>query len=189
MIRKKALIFKAVLSGAAVLAIGLVAVAQSGQPQAPATTAGRPIETMHLQTRLGSFKMLDGVGRVEMTFTGTVLLSNFKGDVNVEGDVRKEYDAHNRQAYFGTGRIVLDGQWRGVQWFGRNMNGTWTGNGLIRLFGDFDENLETGTYYYANEPDRVLHWFNGGITAQLPQATAPTGRPVERQPGARPDPQ
>src|SRR6476620_6499173 len=57
------------------LLIGFVAIAQK-----PAAAPAKPIAQngrMHLWSKVGSFT-LEGTGHVEMNFTGTLLLNNFK---------------------------------------------------------------------------------------------------------------
>jgi len=139
----------------------LAAAVSFSQPATPAQRAGVPANpgfgTMHYQTKVGSFKMLDAQGRVEIDFTGTLLLSRYEGlPAAVSGDIRVEYDNKDRQkvVYFGSGRIVLNGKWRGAQIFGRNLRAVWFGAGVVRLSGEFDRNLETGWYWYDDPADR-----------------------------------
>ncbi|MBS1721960.1 MAG: hypothetical protein JSS66_03015 [Armatimonadetes bacterium] len=128
--------------------------------------------TMHFRTKLGSFKVINGEGRVEFTFTGTVLVSNLDGKLEVTGNVRKEYEAHKRVIYTGTGRCVVTGKWRAVQWFGRDMSAVWFGSGVIRLSGEFDRDQKTGEYWYE-DPSQVDFWpGNNTIDAVNPKAVA-----------------
>lgn len=161
-----------------------------GPLPAAAERGNRPndIGVLHLQTRLGSFKLLDGRGRLEIAFTGTVLISGLRpeedaqrrakyrgispldGSLQVTGNVRREWAGHNRQVFYGTGRIVLNGQFRGVQWFGRDMQARWIGDGISRLYGEFDQNLQTGWYWYDNI-ERAVPWGAVGMQAVLPEPT------------------
>jgi hypothetical protein len=140
------------------------------QPATEAQTAGIPdragMGVMHFQTRLGSFKIIDGRGRLEFTFSGTVLLSKVKGQSSVTGRVRRETVRNGREVWTGSGRVVVVGEWRGVQWFGRDLKGFWFGSGVIRLAGEFDRNLETGRYWYE-DPNKVFYW-PGGTTIDIP---------------------
>lgn len=131
--------------------------------------------TVFMQTRVGSFKML-GVaglpaeGHVEISFTGTVLINGFseaKGGaqnnltkVTPSGSLRKEYvnEAHQQQAYHGTGKLVVDGKFTAIQWFGRDLQCKWTGFGVARLVGEFDKNLKTGEYWYSLNPADIHDW-------------------------------
>ncbi|MCW5936274.1 MAG: hypothetical protein KIT11_03080 [Fimbriimonadaceae bacterium] len=139
----------------------LLVAAAFGQPATPAQMAGvKPAPgygTMHFQTRLGGFRSIDGRGRLEFTFTGTVLLSQVKGDAKVTGQVRKEWDKNDRRVYTGTGRVVVTGEWRAVQWFGRDMQGVWYGRGTLRMGGEFDRDLNTGTYWF-DDPNDKMYW-------------------------------
>ena len=160
------------------------------QPATPAQRAGVVVDpkdklaTLHFQTNIGSFKMMDGYGRVEISFTGTMLISQLEGpEPQVSGDLQLQYNDKGRRVYFGRGSIVFRGSWRGVQWFGRNMKGVWFGRGAMRLAGEFDKNLYTGEYWY-DDPKQKKPWFaQGTFTIQLPEfifKEAPPIQPVPR---------
>lgn len=175
-----------VLMAGALGVSGLV-LAQGGAPAKPAAT-NKPIDPtygeLHLQTNIGSFKLIDGVGRVEISFTGSMLVSRLKGKVTPSAGIRKEYDSKDKQVYHGSGSIVIDGEFRGIQWFGTNMKGIWRGRGVARITGEFDQNLETGYYWYAKDPSRRIPWSMYGMTIMNPeQMVGGTGVPVERKPG------
>ena len=140
------------------------------QPATPAQMAGVEQKDgfgiFHFQTRLGSFKVIDGQGRLEFDFKGTVLLSNVNGNFSVTGKVRKEYEKHGRTLYSGTGHVVVTGSWRAVQWFGRDVKGAWYGAGVIRLSGEFDKEQKTGEYWFE-DPNKVAFW-PGGSTIDMP---------------------
>ncbi|MBX3095909.1 MAG: hypothetical protein KF812_03530 [Fimbriimonadaceae bacterium] len=142
-----------------VLGASLLAAVMWAQPATPAQMGSIPDKpeygTLHLSTRLGSFRTIDGVGRAEFTFSGTVLVSKLKGKVTMSGNVREEYKDEERAVYHGTGRCVVEGEWRAVQWFGRDMNFVWYGKGIARVTGDFDANQETGWYWYDDPTDRM----------------------------------
>lgn len=177
------------------IAASLAVVPGHSQVATPEQMAGVPPNpgygTLHLSARLGSFRLLDGVGRVEVTFTGTLLLTKLKGieggpgSVTITGDVRKEFEDHERTAYFGTGKAVVVGRFRGIQWFGRNMRAVWYGAGVARLAGEFDQNLETGWYWYR-DPSRRQAWLATGVfEVRLPDPFDlgdVTPRPVPMQP-------
>ena len=105
-----------------------------------------------------------------MTFSGTVLIANVGAKVEMTGDVKKEAELKksNRTVYHGTGKLVLDGSVRAVQWFGHDLKATWKGSAIIRLFGEFDKDLNTGTYWYEALPDQRKPWYTGGMSAVVP---------------------
>lgn len=142
----------------------------SAQAATPAQRDGVTSEdgfgTLHFRTKLGSFKIIEGHGRCDFTFSGTVLVSNFKGKFDVTGNVRKEYEKGSRVIYHGTGRFVGVGDWRSVQWFGSNMDGVWFGRGVVRLSGEFDRDQKTGDYWF-DDPNKVMGW-PGGTTMDIP---------------------
>jgi hypothetical protein len=134
--------------------------------------------TMYLTTKVGSFKIL-GVaqkpaeGHLEISFTGTLLV-NGTPKITPSGNLRVEFNKPERKqiAYHGTGKLVIDGKYDAIQWFGRDMNATWTGFGIVRLVGEFDKDLNTGQYWYSDNPNDKRSW-----TAQLNERPNP-GRPV-----------
>jgi hypothetical protein len=155
-------------------AFGLLAPAALAQPK-------KEYGTMHFETKVGSFKIL-GVarepaeGHIEITFTGTVLV-NGTPKITPSGNLKREYYREDRQqqAYHGTGKLVVDGKFWGIQWFGRDMKADWNGFGVVRLYGEFDKNLQTGKFWYGSAPDEKLDW---GTTGQ----TVPNPRPKEQEP-------
>lgn len=170
----------------ALLGVASYVVAQSGtQASTKGTIPADPsYGDLHLSTRIGSFKMIDGVGTVEMSFTGTVLLSQVKGGVTPSGNLRKEYDEKGKQTYHGTGKIVVKGPFRAIQWFGTDMQARWVGRGVARIQGEFDQNLETGYYWYGNKPNEKVPWSMYGMTLLNPkQQVAGSATPVERKSG------
>jgi hypothetical protein len=118
-------------------------------------------------------------GKVEIQFTGSVLVSDLQGDLTVSPGLIKEYQGHGKVVYFGTGTLTVDGKFRGLQWFGRDMSGKWVGRGVVRLFGEFDKNLHTGDYWFEDET-RKIAWGQGGQTVVLPNPAGRTVNPVER---------
>lgn len=170
-------------------------VAQVATAEQMGPFAGRSgFGTLHLQSRLGSFKSIDGEGRLSVRFTGTLLVTNLRdGRMTVRsGRLRKEFDEGGRQVYTGTADVVIDGKWRGVQWFGRDMRAVWWGRGFMRVSGEFVRNpqtgkLETGDYWYNNPEEKMAFPSSNLITLTLPQATMgvdPNVRPRGRRGGA-----
>ncbi len=136
----------------------------------------------NMTTRVGSFKMLEfndqnqPEGHFEMTFTGTVLVDtskavphdrNLKTVVHTSGNVKFEKSYHGRDLYFGTGKIIVDGGWHAIQWFGRDMNASFFGTGVMQLTGEFDKDLNTGQYWYSD--GKKLDWGTGGQQPTVPQ--------------------
>lgn len=142
--------------------LGLLYAVGHSQPATPEQRGKLPLDerkygTLNLSTRLGSFRAINCEGRMEFTFTGTVLISRMDGDVQVTGDVRKEYEFGDRKVYYGTGRVVASGKWRAIQWFGKDMRATFYGAGLVRVNGEFDSNQDTGLFWY-DDKDLALPW-------------------------------
>lgn len=170
------------------LAAALAAPLALAQPATPAQRAGvanpQGMATLHLQTRLGSFRLIDGEGRVEMTFRGTVLVNNLQGTVVPGPGVRREHQTSVRQLFHGRGTIVITGKWRAVQWFGGDMRATWFGRGLARVMGEFDKDLNTGFYWYDDPTDRNYWFANSATTLTLPQQSYAnlTKKPRRRNP-------
>jgi len=172
----------ALLAGA--IGISGLVWAQGGTPATASKALDPSMGELNLTTKIGSFKLLDGIGRVEISFTGTMLIHRLKGTAVPAGNLKREYADRDREVYHGTGSIVIDGEFRGIQWFGTNMKGVWRGRGVARIAGEFDQNLETGYYWYGKDPNRKIPWSMYGLTIMNPeQTTGGTGTPVERKPG------
>lgn len=150
---------------------------------------------MDFSTRVGSFKILSvndknkARGTLTMSFNGSVLIVGLEGTVTPGGGVREEYNdpKHERQCFFGKGTLSITGKWRAIQFFGRDFSGRWNGFGVARLYGEFDDKLETGTYTiqgFDSEP-----WGSGGRTIILPrektgqQLGKPKVEDVKKKPG------
>lgn len=174
-----------------ILSAAVLAPFASAQPATTAQMAGvtpsPKFATMHMRTKIGSFKAVDASGRFEMDFKGTVLISQLKGTAVPSGNLRKEYDSHGRQVYFGAGKIVVTGSWRGIQWFGTDMSATWYGAGLIRLTGEFDKDLNTGEFWFS-DPSKKQFWLtSSAMTVTLPSVLdVRSVTPIER--GKQPPP-
>jgi hypothetical protein len=180
----------------ALFALGGIASFALAQPATLAQRAGVPSEpglaTLHLRTNIGSFRLIDGFGRVEISFAGTMLINQLRGfgqgpgQLQVLGNLRREYEANDRVVLFGRGRVVIVGRWRGIQWFGTDMRATWFGRGLARIAGEFDQNLDTGEFWY-DDPTKKFPWgATGTLTILLPDTYAPQVTPRERrQPAPR----
>jgi hypothetical protein len=154
-------------------------------PTSSAVLAERGEGRLNFRTNLGSFKILDGAGRLEFDFKGTVLVSNLKGGaVQTTGTIRKEWDKDGRQVFTGRGRMTVTGTWRAVQWFGSGLSGFWEGKGIIRIVGEFDRELKTGDYWYEGDKTMLTWPANGIMNVHLPKINygAPTSvRPRERK--------
>lgn len=132
------------------------------KPAEAAKTAVKPVDMtngnfngVNFETKVGSFKLLGSdpalvEGKLDFNFKGTVLISNLEAGskVAVAGDVRKEYETDDKDKvlYFGNGKITITGRFRAVQFFGQNLKGRFFGWGIFRFYGEFDKNLDTGSY-------------------------------------------
>lgn len=139
-------------------------------------------DTLNLECKLGSFKILDAKGEASFSFEGTMLLVGVKGDLKVEGNVKKEFDnpAMQRVAYFGKGKVTVKGSFRAIQWFGSNLKGYVKGTALVRLTGEFDQNLDTGFYWYGDKVAERMPWFTSGLTVPVPENPRWNPKPVRR---------
>ena len=155
-------------------------------PQAP-TFNGKPVQKegpgLHMETNLGSFKIKRGsedpdLGDLTMTFQGTVLVSGLKGAVETGGTVHLEYDRPDvgKKVYFGKGTLHVNGQFQAIQFFGQDMKALYYGSGIIQLAGEFDKNLDTGTYWYGNEVKNKHYWG----TNPIPITPSPQGQEAQQ---------
>jgi hypothetical protein len=155
-----------------------------------------PLGTAYLTANVGSFKILARgatpvTGTLTMTFTGTVLVSGLQqgGRISVTGNVRREYnnEKERKQLYHGSGSITISGKTTAIQWFGRNMSAKFNGFGLIRAYGEFDKNMETGRWWYEGDEARKKYWMaNGATPIAVPKEEAVQG-PGRRPPTRRSD--
>jgi hypothetical protein len=182
----------------AVLSLGLVATlvmpafAQKATPEQMGGLAdSEQMGTLHLKCNLGSLKLLPkspiglAEGRFEIDFSGTVLVNGLKGDLQASSGLVKEFDDMGRQIYHGTGKIVLKGGWRGLQWFGSDMTAVWYGNGIARLIGEFDKDLNTGEYWFEDIEAKGL-WSSHMSEVQVPEerlGVRPGVKPTKRGEG------
>ncbi|HVL38588.1 MAG TPA: hypothetical protein VM328_04270 [Fimbriimonadaceae bacterium] len=164
--------------------------AADSKPMDPSSWGG-----LNFQTNLGSFKILRdrsraAEGRLDVSFSGTLLIRGLQGTASVtSGQIRKEIDRkqNNITVYFGTGSMSVYGKFDAIQWFGKDMKGTFRGFGIARLYGEFDENLNTGTYTEEGSTE-VRFWSPHGSTVPIPNAMRPRVTPTERKPGQNPPP-
>lgn len=151
------------------------------QPAKPEFRAGIPeakgYGTMHLRAAIGSFKLRDGEGVAEITYEGSLLVSQLKsisgdgpGKISISGDLDKQYDDHGRALYYGKGTIRVEGKWRGLLWFGHNLTATVYGKSIAQLTGEFDKNGDVGTYWYDDSTD--IHYWPAGMSWSV---TVPEG--------------
>lgn len=164
-------------------AFALVVLAQGGPEAAPAAPTRSDFGNLNLQTNVGSFRVTGtkdpAEGRLDIEFTGSVLVSELDGTIDASDGLIKEYDDRGRKVYFGTGKLVVQGKFRKFQWFGRDMQARFVGKGIFLMFGEFDKNLDTGTFWYDGNPKRYP-WGQGGRTLAIPNEAAKTVNPVER---------
>jgi len=150
-------------------------------PEAAPATLGKPVDLkngnfngVNFHTNVGSFKLLGSdpnlvQGKLDFGFKGTVLISDLEegSKVSVSGDVRKEYttDDKSKILYFGNGKISILGRFRAVQFFGQNLKGRFFGWGVFRFYGEFDKNLDTGSYQL--DGGQLMPFGTGGATITI----------------------
>jgi hypothetical protein len=159
---------------------GLAALGISQAPKAPQPAGksdGNPGHgTLNFKTSVGSFKILGGAspaeGSVELKFSGSVLVSGLDGTVTTSESVRKEIDnrVDKKQVFFGNGTMKVTGKFRAIQFFGRDLEGRFNGFGVMRLYGEFDKNLNTGEVWYEGKEHEA--WGTSGKQMSNPPANA-----------------
>lgn len=130
------------------------------------------LKNLNFETHVGSFKAMGADhpahGLMQISFTGTVLISGLNGTVSMQGNIKKEYEnaQHKKQVYHGSGKMTVSGEFQGIQFFGRDLKGTFTGLAIFRMYGEFDKNLETGSYWYDGGEHK--DWGTGGMQVTVP---------------------
>ena len=156
-----------------------------GGTAVPQTPAAPKEDTLFFSTTVGSFKLLppgpdSTKGTLDMDFNGTVMVSGLNGQVTPGPGIRLELSRpdHKREVYFGKGHIRVSGDFRAIQFFGRNLKGSYKGTAVGRFYGEFDKNMETGYFWYASAPTKQ-DWGSYGRTLVIPPppATAAAGQP------------
>lgn len=130
---------------------------------------------IHFQTKLGSFKIIavdkePVTGTLTMNFSGSLLISGATTPPVIKGNVIQEYNnkEFNKVGYHGTGSVSVTGPLRSIEWFGSDMDGVFKGRAQVRLYGDFDKNLQTGTYWLT-DPKQIINWSaNAVLTIYIP---------------------
>lgn len=140
------------------------------------------VEGMHFTCNIGSFKLATCKGRAEFEFNGTALVSDLKGTVIPSGNIKVEYNdkTKNRVTYFGKGKLIVEGEWRGIQVFGKGFKGSFKGYGFMLVVGEFDQNLETGKWWWDSAPDKKFVWYTSLTTIQCPPNQAAGPKPQLR---------
>ncbi|MCH7814787.1 MAG: hypothetical protein IID40_12295 [Planctomycetes bacterium] len=157
------------LSMGVVAALLTPALAQRATPEQMGQIGQRAdYSTLHMESNLGSFKIIDGQGRCEISCTGTVLVNGLEGHIEASPGMKVEYEGMGRTVYHGTGKLVVTGKWRALQWFGTDMAGVWYGRGVMRIIGEFDRDLNTGTYWYS-DPSDTGNWPTHMMEIRLPE--------------------
>jgi len=152
----------AVLAAATVAASALCLSAQGAEN----------LKILNFESKIGSFKAMGtdnpAHGLLQITFSGTVLVSGLNGKVAMEGNIIKEYDdaPHKKQVYHGTGKMTVDGDFTGIQFFGKDLKGRFVGVSIFRLYGEFDKDLNTGSFWYDGGDKR--DWGTGGMQLPVP---------------------
>lgn len=175
------------------VAVGLMPMVGVAQFDKEAKVPGR----ISFSTRIGSWRLIqrneaDPVnGELEFSFTGTLLINQpAKGAiVTVSGNIHKEYQSEKggRVVYNGTGKLYFKGQAKAIQWFGRDMQGTYYGRGVFKFYGEFDDKQETGAYWYGALTDTKAKrkaWGIYGMDGVVPENVANMGGstgPVKRR--------
>jgi hypothetical protein len=154
---------------------------------ATAQVPARPgSDTLYMSTSVGAFKILPGGsdttrGTLDVEFEGTMMVSGLAGSVTPGAGVKMEYQRkdHNRKVFFGKGHIRVAGDFRAIQFFGRNLKGTYKGVGIARLYGEFDKKMETGYYWYASDPSTKTDWGSYGRTVVVPAPVNTAANPIK----------
>lgn len=170
----------ALVAGALVTVAAIAGAFQFTTKAPPPITETSAVGTVDFWTKIGSFKIaspdtnIKARGKITMSFQGTVLVVGLEGSAIPGPGVKVQYDdaKHARKVYFGRGTLTVDGKWRAMQFFGRDFKGSWTGMGIMRMYGEFDDKLDTGTYIVKGRPKEA--WGNGGRQITLPPAPLPT---------------
>ncbi len=131
---------------------------------------------LYFQSNVGSFKALGNIddpmgGTLTLTFRGTLLVSRAKPgtQITVSGSIRKEKEVpkYGKTVYFGQGTIKIVGKFDAIQFFGKDVSGEFHGKGFFRFYGEFDKDLNTGSYWFT-PGGKKSDWGTGGMGVPIP---------------------
>jgi hypothetical protein len=155
----------------------------SHKPVVPAVATTIPPTGVHMTAEIGAFKIKRGseapdYGCLEISFKGTVLVSGLKGTAVPSNGAFLDFSQpqYKKDVYFskGIGKLVVTGQFEGIQFFGQHVNAHYRGDGVIQLYGEFDKDLNTGLFWYDTRPEPKQYWSTNGITI-TPSPYTPQG--------------
>lgn len=181
--------WSALVAGVLVVSVAATVMAQ----QTPVATT-KPADSkepevkggMDFKANVGSFKLLGAgdvpaKGKLTFDFNGTVLVSGAEKTTMIVASpgVRREINdvKHNKAVYHGRGKMTIDGPVRAVQFFGRDLKARFYGRGIFRLYGEFDKNLDTGSYKLDGNQE-ARPWGTGGVTLTVPSIEQATPKPT-----------
>ncbi len=166
-------------------ALALVALAVP-QPATQEQRGALPVKddyaTLHFQTSIGSGRSIRSSGRLQVSFKGSIVIRELKGTAQLAGNLRKEFEKDGYISYFGQGTITLNGEWTSAYFFGTGIKGVWYGRGLMRVAGEFDQNLETGTYWYDDPTQKYFFPSSTTTLIELPQKAMQTRANLKARP-------
>ena len=154
--------------------LALIFVAAVGS--AVASADDNVAKDLYFQCNVGSFKALGNagdpaLGTLSISFKGTLLISRKTPTsvVTVTGSIRKEKEdvRHGKEVYFGEGSVKIVGGFDAVQFFGQNLTGEFHGKGFFRFYGEFDKDLNTGSYWFT-PGGKKTDWGTGGAGVPMP---------------------
>jgi len=127
----------------------------------------------HFTTKIGSFKLLgtneeEVTGELKVTARGTILVSGCEKMPTTTGTLKLEYSYAplKKYVFHGQGTLTVTGPLRAVQWFGTDLMGDFKGRGKFRLVGEFDKDLNTGTYW-RQDPAKKEYWPANAVVENL----------------------
>ncbi len=166
--------------------IGLLS-AVSCIAQAPATTGEVAMKSKKCGFKINSKGDDKAFGKITISFKrGTLLVVGYKGvaPVVTGAGLRLEYnnDKRERMEYHGEGTLTLDGKFRSIEFFGGSLVCNWLGSGICRLYGEFDETGDTGSFTVKGEREKP--WGTGGTYFTLPPRVDATVVPRVRPKGS-----
>jgi len=177
------------LKNIAILGASLAALSAFAQQATPEQRAGYEqhgdkMGIFHANATIGSFKLINGRGRAEINFSGTILIHGYKPRVagqnfTLTGALTKEYDDAKRERvmYHGNGKLVIDGEWKGIQFFGKNINMWFFGAGTFRNRGEFDKNLFCGDFWFENAAEKKPWASSATMDVQIPMIVQKVNNP------------
>ena len=123
--------------------------------------------TLFMHCKKGGFKILKSEGKIRIQGCGTLLINRLKGEIKSSGFI-KEHQVGKREVYSGKGTITIEGEFRALQWDGKDFNATWRGKGRARISSQLDRVVKDSWFRFGGTKKKYPWQSTIGYKIKLP---------------------